>query len=80
MPEAPSPQYKYPDNNPPGLRNPGEMQMEYEDVKIKTEDGLILHGWFIKQKSSLSHPTVVFFHENAGNIGMRIPYLKMLYE
>jgi len=36
-----------------------------------------LHGWFVKtQNHSSTAPTIVFFHENAGNIGTRLPFIK----
>eukprot|EP00920_Eleutheroschizon_duboscqi_P001935 GHVT01005021.1.p1 GENE.GHVT01005021.1~~GHVT01005021.1.p1 ORF type:complete len:374 (-),score=30.04 GHVT01005021.1:1394-2515(-) len=60
-----------PENNPPGLRRPDEHGVPYVDVKFPTQDGFILHGWFIR--SSESSPTLIFFHGNAGNLGFRIP-------
>jgi hypothetical protein len=48
-PEAPSKEYKFPEGNPVGFRNPGERGLNYEDAYIKTSDGVTLHGWFVKQ-------------------------------
>ena len=53
--------------------------MQYEDVVITTSDKLKLHGWFIKQKNAYSHETVIYFHENAGNIGNRLFAIEALY-
>jgi len=46
-----------------------------------------IRGWFIypsgDAKAKHPHgevPTIVFLHENAGNIGLRIPYFKYLVE
>lgn len=50
--------------------------MPYEDVSISTKDGLKLAGWFIKQKNPIQHETIIFFHENAGNIGNRLGFLE----
>lgn len=36
----------------------------------------MLRGWLIKPSNSdLNTPTVVFFHENAGNLGSRMDFL-----
>ncbi len=32
------------------------------------------------EESSLDRDTVVFFHENAGNIGLRLDYFDLLYK
>jgi hypothetical protein len=79
IPYAPNQAFRYPESNPKTYRNPGERNMLYEDVKIKTKDNLTLHGWFIKQKNPLAHETVIYFHENAGNIGNRLYVIEMLY-
>jgi hypothetical protein len=66
-------------SNPLGNRHPGEADMIYEEVFVKTNDNLKLFGWFIKQALPLDCPTLIYFQENAGNIGMRIPFIKKLY-
>lgn len=47
---------------------PREMSLPYEDLRIQTEDGEILHGWW------LPHPQprgqVVFWHGNGGNLSL----------
>jgi hypothetical protein len=48
IPDAPNQAFRYPENNPKTYRNPGERNMMYEDVSIRTKDGLVLKGWFIK--------------------------------
>lgn len=53
--------------------------MPYEDVIVTTSDGLKLAGWFIKQKNPTAHETVIYFHENAGNIGNRLYAIEALY-
>ena len=53
--------------------------MLYEDVYIQTKDNLKLFGWFIKQAIPYDVPTLIYFQENAGNIGMRIPFMNKLY-
>ena len=62
--------------------------MEYTNVEIVTEDGEKLRGWYMAQ----IHPTneeinlmnkkrrlMIFFHENAGNIGLRLDYFQWIY-
>lgn len=66
-------------SNPQGNRHPGEAEMLYDEVYIKTRDNLRLYGWFVKQSIAFDYPTIIYFQENAGNIGMRIPFLKKLY-
>lgn len=73
IPNAPS---RNPHENPEGFRHPGEGKLEYEDVSIRTRDGIKLHGWFVKMANPKAHPTIVYFHENAGNIGTRIPFMR----
>ena len=48
---------------------PTDVGMDYQDVSIKTSDGVMLHGWFIDGRSS---QVLVFFHGNAGNISHRL--------
>ncbi len=79
IPDAPNQAFRYPENNPKTYRNPGERNMPFEEVSITTKDKLILRGWFIKQKIPSQHETVIYFHENAGNIGNRLYSIEVLY-
>ncbi len=79
IPDAPNQAFKYPENNPKTYRNPQERGMTYDDVSVTTTDGMILRGWFLKQKNPQAHETFVFFHANAGNIGNRMNNLELLY-
>ncbi len=49
---------------------PDVLGMEYTDFNFKTEDGLNLHGWFIK--GSNPEKALLFCHGNAGNISHRL--------
>mmetsp|Transcript_92687 Transcript_92687/g.288983 ORF Transcript_92687/g.288983 Transcript_92687/m.288983 type:complete len:335 (-) Transcript_92687:76-1080(-) len=63
-----------PTENPEGFRSPADRGLSYEDVLIKTSDGVRIHAWFIKAGQDSSRvPTLLFCHANAGNIGLRIP-------
>lgn len=79
IPDAPNAAFKYPENNPRMYRNPAERNMLYDDVSITTSDNVVLRGWFIKQKNPIQHETIIFFHENAGNIGNRLACFESLY-
>ena len=68
-----------PAGNPPRLRNPSEWLIPYEDVTVETADKLKLHCWFLKQEDTANAPTLIFFQENAGNMGMRLPSMNEFY-
>jgi len=66
-----------PSQNPRRYRSPSEHQIPFENHRIECSDGVAIHSWLLlreeetEQKSNL--PTLIFFHGNAGNIGLRIP-------
>ena len=66
-------------HNGPGFVSPSEHNMAYTDEWLLTADGVTLHAWLITQPSPSQHPTLLFFHGNAGNIGFRLPNAKSLY-
>tara|TARA_B100000795_G_scaffold3923_1_gene2697 strand:- start:126 stop:1343 length:1218 start_codon:yes stop_codon:yes gene_type:complete len=71
---------KRPSQNPPTLRTPAERGMEYRSLHIKTSDGCRLHGWLMTVPlRSKSSPTIVYFHGNAGNLGLRLPLYEEFY-
>jgi fermentation-respiration switch protein FrsA (DUF1100 family) len=62
------------------LATPDDMGMSYETVRLDTDDGETLHGWWIpapdvsretSPDASAEH-TLLFFHGNAGNISGRL--------
>ncbi|MBM3248526.1 MAG: alpha/beta hydrolase [Candidatus Omnitrophica bacterium] len=57
---------------------PKEEGLNYEDVYFKTEDGLSLNGWLVKQ--SQAKATILFFHGNAGNISHRLEKLVIFHQ
>ena len=78
-PAVPDERYRYPENMPPGYRNPKENGMDYENVHIITKDNVKLHAWFVKANPSPRMcRTLIFFHGNAGNIGSRLPNIEIL--
>ncbi len=48
---------------------PASAGMDYEDVWLRTEDDVEIHGWFIHGDSD---QVLLFFHGNAGNISHRL--------
>lgn len=69
-----------PSHNPEGMRSPADRGLEFEDVNLKTTDGVRIHGWFMPAAENPSTaPTILFCHANAGNIGLRVPnYAQMI--
>lgn len=59
------------------IATPRDAGLEFEEVRLTTEDGVSLHGWFVPEKSSRG--AVLLFHGNAGNISHRLEYLLMFH-
>jgi len=69
---------KRPSDNPRGYRSPGERQIPFEECRIPCEDGVYIHAWLLLKTTDgetvpPNTPTIIFFHGNAGNIGLRLP-------
>jgi pimeloyl-ACP methyl ester carboxylesterase len=62
-------------SNPRSYRSPSEYNMPYETHMITCEDGVRIHSWLLLQPDNNNKvaPTIIFFHGNAGNIGLRLP-------
>jgi len=57
--------------------DPGTAGLAFEEIQFVTEDGTILHGWWIEAERSPA--TILYFHGSAGNIGDRIETVKALH-
>ena len=77
-----------PEQNPQGYRSPAERNLPFEECDIVCKDGVHIHAWLLvaqqvqQSQQSLSSkgvPTILFFHGNAGNIGLRIPNMLELH-
>eukprot|EP00288_Rhodomonas_lens_P014413 CAMPEP_0177695300 /NCGR_PEP_ID=MMETSP0484_2-20121128/3383_1 /TAXON_ID=354590 /ORGANISM="Rhodomonas lens, Strain RHODO" /LENGTH=315 /DNA_ID=CAMNT_0019206215 /DNA_START=115 /DNA_END=1062 /DNA_ORIENTATION=- len=68
-----------PATNPEKYRSPMEWEMPHDAVTVTVDDGTKLQGWFIKQPDPKSAATIIFFHENAGNLGLRLPSMFKLW-
>lgn len=68
------------DQNPDRYKNPAQRNLHFTDINLKTSDNLKLHGWLMTSGSTnfRGKDTVVFMHENAGNIGLRLDYFESL--
>jgi hypothetical protein len=54
---------------------PRALGLDFEDVSLRTVDGVNLNGWFVPARASRG--VVLFFHGNAGNISHRLDWLLM---
>jgi fermentation-respiration switch protein FrsA (DUF1100 family) len=71
---------RYPGDNPQGLRNPKEKNMNFEDIVVITEDNVRLAGWFIRHDANdKAHPTIIYMQETWGNIGYKLPWAENIY-
>lgn len=60
---------------------PADLGLAFEDVSLLTQDGVRLHGWYVRAPAASPAPaTVLFFHGNAGNISHRLERLQLLHE
>jgi hypothetical protein len=59
-------------------RTPADAGLDYEPVRIATEDGPVLAAWYVDGPSA-APPVVLFFHGNAGNIGDRVESIEQLH-
>lgn len=63
------------------VQNARVLGLPYENLYIRTQDGIRINALFIKQHPQIQAqaPTVLFFHGNAGNIGHRLLNAKALH-
>ena len=70
-----------PEEGPAGLRSPSERGMPFEDVKLVASDGVTSAAWFIPvddESERARAPTLLFSHENAGSMALRLPLFEAL--
>jgi len=60
------------------ITDPGHVNLEFENVRLTTEDGIDLHGWYIPHPQAKQ--TLLFFHGNAGNISHRLDSLNIFHQ
>ncbi|XP_042511669.1 alpha/beta hydrolase domain-containing protein WAV2-like [Macadamia integrifolia] len=59
---------------------PARLRLQYEDVWLRSSDGVRLHAWFIKLFPDCTGPTILFFQENAGNIAHRLEMVRIMLQ
>ncbi|KNA22043.1 hypothetical protein SOVF_037720 [Spinacia oleracea] len=59
---------------------PARLRLLYEDVWLRSEDGVKLHAWFIQRIPDCRGPTILFFQENAGNIAHRLEMVRIMIQ
>ena len=60
------------------IATPTQAGLPFESVKIETDDGIKLDGWFVP--ATPSRGVLLFFHGNAGNISHRLQSLKIFHD
>jgi fermentation-respiration switch protein FrsA (DUF1100 family) len=65
----------YPEVDREVAATPALAGLQYEDIHLKTSDGIDLHGWYIP--AAQPRGTVLFLHGNAGNISHRLDSIEM---
>jgi len=58
--------------------DPGDIGLEFEDVYLKTDDGVLIHGWFVPNKNS--RHALLHCHGNAGNISHRLDDIQRFHK
>lgn len=63
------------------VQNPAVLGVPFENLYLKTQDGVRINAIFIKQAPQFQNsvPTVLFFHGNAGNVGHRLSNARSWY-
>lgn len=63
------------------VQSPSIMGLPYENLFLKTQDGVRINVFFVKQSTHLQSTaaTVLVFHGNAGNIGHRLSNARALH-
>ncbi|MDJ0654682.1 MAG: alpha/beta hydrolase [Xanthomonadales bacterium] len=56
------------------VHTPARLNLDFEDVWLRTDDGVLLHGWWVP---GTGDRTVLFFHGNAGNISHRLEFIDL---
>lgn len=69
----------YPDKNVEAT--PDAIGLRFEDVRLKTQDGVTIDAWFVPAASnSAASRTILYLHGNAGNNGHRLDALLAFHD
>jgi len=58
-------------------RTPADSAMPHEEIFLKTQDGVRIHGWYMPRPEAKG--TILFFHGNAGNISHPLETYALLW-
>ena len=67
----------YPEMDREVTATPASAKLQYEDLHLKTSDGIDLHGWYVPALQPRG--AVLFLHGNAGNISHRLDSVEMFH-
>ena len=59
------------------VTTPRLISLDYEDVSLRTADGIRLHGWYLPHETPRA--TLLFLHGNGGNISHRLDSLAIFH-
>jgi fermentation-respiration switch protein FrsA (DUF1100 family) len=57
---------------------PQRIGLAFEDVWVESAPGVEVHGWYVPHPRARG--TVLFFHGNAGSIGLRLDWVRMFHD
>src|SRR3989338_2276744 len=57
--------------------SPADVGIAFESLKIRTEDGEMLDGWFVPAPAGRG--TLLYLHGNGGNMGPRVDLTRTLH-
>lgn len=57
---------------------PSDIGLEYQDLELRTADGVRLHGWLVPHPQS--RLMLLFLHGNAGNISHRLDFIRVFHD
>ena len=60
------------------LYTPRDLGLEYQDLELRTQDGVLIHGWLVPHAQA--RVTLLFLHGNGGNIGDRLDFIRIFHE
>lgn len=60
------------------VQTPADVDLDYETLTFETDDGELLHGWWVASPAPDPVGHVLLCHGNAGNIGDRVIHARLL--